>query len=58
MKDYDVVILTDSRYVNPVKSNPYISNVLNEDRLVQDALESQNLKTMNLLKEEVKNTLF
>ena len=46
MKDYDVVILTDSRYVNPVKSNPYISNVLNEDRLVQDALESQNLKTI------------
>ena len=46
MKDYDVVILTDSRYVNPVKSNQYISNVLKEDRLVQDALESQNLKTI------------
>ena len=44
MKDYDVVILTDSRYVNPEKSNPYIANVLKEDRLVQDALESENLK--------------
>ena len=44
MKDYDVVILTDSRYVNPEKSNPYIANVLKEDRLVQDALEGENLK--------------
>ena len=27
MKDYDVVLLTDSRYVNPIKSNDYIENV-------------------------------
>ena len=46
MKDYDVVILTDSRYVNPEKSNPYIANVLKEDALVQEALESENLKTI------------
>jgi len=46
MKDYDVVILTDSRYVNPKISNPYIGNVLMEDGLVQEALESENLKTV------------
>ena len=46
MKDYDVVILTDHRYVNPKKSCPYISNVLKEDKLVQDALESENLRTI------------
>ena len=46
MKDYDVVILTDSRYVNPEKSSPYISNVLKEDKLIQDALESENLRTI------------
>ena len=34
MKDYDVVLLTDSRYVNPIKSNDYIENVLKEDELL------------------------
>jgi hypothetical protein len=45
MKDYDVVILTDSRYVSPNKKNTYIENVLKEDRLVQIALEKLNIKT-------------
>ena len=28
MKEFDVVLLTDSRYVNPKKIDPYIQNVL------------------------------
>ena len=46
MKEYDVVLLTDSRYVNPKKINPYIQNVLKEDGLVMDGLEKLNLKTI------------
>ena len=45
MKDYDVVLLTDSRYVNPIKSNDYIENVLKEDELLLKAFEKQNLKS-------------
>ena len=39
MKKFDVVVLTDSRYVNPLETNAYISNVLREDELVINALE-------------------
>ncbi|USD25147.1 ATP-grasp domain-containing protein [Flagellimonas marinaquae] len=42
--DFDVVILTDHRYVAPKRSNPYNENVLLEDRLVLEALENQGLK--------------
>ncbi|WP_425389832.1 ATP-grasp domain-containing protein [Ekhidna sp.] len=41
---YDVVILTDERYVNPKKTNEYINNVITEDQLVLDALEKLGLK--------------
>jgi glutathione synthase/RimK-type ligase-like ATP-grasp enzyme len=41
---YDITILTDARYVNPVKINQYIANVLLEDQLIIDALESKGLK--------------
>ena len=44
MKEFDVVLLTDSRYVNPKKIDPYIQNVLKEDGLVMDGLEKLNLK--------------
>ena len=44
MKEYDVILLTDSRYVNPKKIDPYIQNVLKEDGLVMDGLEKLNLK--------------
>ncbi len=40
---YDVVILTDARYVNPKKITPYNENVLLEDRLVQEALQRKGL---------------
>ena len=40
---FDVVILTDHRYVNPVKINWYIQQVLLEDELLQTALEEKGL---------------
>ncbi len=46
MKEFDVVLLTDSRYVNPSKIDPYIENVLKEDRLVMEGLEKLNLRTI------------
>lgn len=41
---YDVIILTDERYVNPTERGEYIDNVMREDRLVIEALENLNLK--------------
>tara|TARA_B100001142_G_scaffold142308_1_gene143497 strand:+ start:3834 stop:4763 length:930 start_codon:yes stop_codon:yes gene_type:complete len=41
---YDVVILTDNRYVNPIKKDWYINQVLLEDQLLQTELENNNLK--------------
>lgn len=46
MKEFDVVLLTDSRYVNPKKIDSYIQNVLKEDGLLMDGLEKLNLKTI------------
>ena len=46
MKEFDVVLLTDSRYVNPSKIDPYIENVLKEDGLVIEGLEKLNLRTI------------
>ncbi|MFV1884530.1 MAG: ATP-grasp domain-containing protein [Balneola sp.] len=44
MKKFDVVILTESRYLNPTKVNDYIQNVLTEDGLLQASLEELGLK--------------
>ena len=41
MKKFDVVVLTDSRYVNPIEKNAYINNVLQEDELVINALKEK-----------------
>jgi hypothetical protein len=35
---YDVVLLTDKRYVNPTEKTPYITNVLLEDELLTNGL--------------------
>lgn len=43
---FDVVVLTDHRYVAPKKRSPYIENVLLEDRLVLEALWEQGLKAV------------
>lgn len=40
---YDVVVLTDPRYINPKKTSDYINNVLLEDRLVLEALQNEGL---------------
>ena len=40
---FDVVILTDNRYVNPEKTDWYIDQVLLEDKLLKNALEKQGL---------------
>ncbi|WP_299336329.1 hypothetical protein [uncultured Psychroserpens sp.] len=45
---YDVVILTDSRYLNDSKTDTYKHNVYYEDRLVYHALEQVGLKTLRL----------
>ncbi len=42
-KTFDVVILTESRYLNPIDKTPYVTNVLLEDELVQKALEELGL---------------
>ena len=43
-KIYDVVLLTDKRYVNPTEKTPYIANVLLEDELLTTELENNGLK--------------
>ena len=40
----DITILTDSRYVTPGKSDPYVANILYEEMLVRKALEERGLK--------------
>lgn len=45
---YDVVVLTDERYVNPKERNAYIENVLREDQLVLDALQKQGLESVKV----------
>ena len=43
---YDIVILTDSRYEKPDKTDWYIEQILLEDGLVQKALEEKGLKVI------------
>ena len=45
LKKFDVVLLTDHRYVAPKKENQYIKNVLKEDGIVLKALDKLGLKT-------------
>ncbi len=42
-KTFDVVILTESRYLNPINKTPYVTNLLQEDELVKKALEEVGL---------------
>ncbi|MFP8489972.1 RimK family alpha-L-glutamate ligase [Gracilimonas sp. Q87] len=41
MAKYDVIILTDSRYVDPEDPDQYTQNILTEDSLVRKALEEK-----------------
>ncbi|MAW21796.1 MAG: hypothetical protein CMD16_05330 [Flavobacteriales bacterium] len=42
-KIFDVVILTDNRYIKPEKTDWYINQVLLEDKILQKALENEGL---------------
>lgn len=44
MNTFDVVILTESRYLNPIKIDDYIQNVLTEDHILVTELEKHGLK--------------
>ena len=46
MSEFDVVILTESRYLNPEKVNDYIQNILTEEELLKKALEKHDLKVI------------
>ncbi len=41
----DITLLTDQRYVNPSNPDWYVENILQEDRLLREALEQRGLKT-------------
>jgi hypothetical protein len=44
MPTYDIILLTELRYEDPEKRNPYIENILLEDRILTKALEKRNFK--------------
>jgi len=44
MAKYDVIILTDSRYVAPEDPDQYTQNILTEDGLVKKALEKKGMQ--------------
>jgi glutathione synthase/RimK-type ligase-like ATP-grasp enzyme len=46
MRTFDVVILTESRYLNPEKVNNYIQNILTEEGLLIKALEKHGLSVI------------
>ena len=46
MFDYDITILTDSRFVNPRVNDDIIRNVLLEDGMAMDALKRKGLKVV------------
>ncbi len=40
---YDITILTEACYINPIERDVYIDNVMLEDKLIIDALEAKGL---------------
>ncbi|NER13400.1 hypothetical protein GWK08_08125 [Leptobacterium flavescens] len=48
MKKYDIIILTDRRYLDFSNPAPYVQNVLKEDTYIREALEEEGLKTGRL----------
>jgi glutathione synthase/RimK-type ligase-like ATP-grasp enzyme len=43
MTNYNISLLTDSRYVSPDTINPYVQNILTEDILLTEALEARGV---------------
>ena len=50
----DVVVLTDSRYLEDSKTDPYKHNVFYEDELVVNALKNKGLQVVRLAWDDVK----
>jgi len=48
MKSFDIIILTDSKHVNPLSIDDYTKNVIVEDALIQNALGQQGLRVLRL----------
>lgn len=46
MKLFDIVVLTDNRWINPSKIDAYTRNVLHEDELVVNALKNAGLSVI------------
>src|SRR5665647_1300542 len=44
MKKFDITILTDSRFINPIEIDENIRTVLTEDNFAKEALERKGLK--------------
>ncbi len=44
MKKYDIVLLTESRYVNPSVNTEYVNNILLEDEILRKELEKRGLQ--------------
>ncbi len=44
MLQFDIVLLTEDRYYNPLVVNEYIQNILNEDAILTASLEQYGLK--------------
>lgn len=44
MPIFDITLLTESRYHNPVNPNNYVQNILTEDRLMRNALKKKGLR--------------
>ena len=45
---FDIVVLTEDRYVNPDPNDPYNQDILNEDRLVVEALEAKGFRVARI----------
>ena len=46
MAKYDIVLLTYAQYENPKVINEHIQNVIDDDKLVQEALEYRGYKVI------------
>lgn len=46
MKKYDIVLLTNAQYEHPKNIDEYVQNILDDDQLVQTALENEGYKVI------------
>jgi glutathione synthase/RimK-type ligase-like ATP-grasp enzyme len=46
MKEVDLVLLTEARYINPTEDNSNVRNILYEDKLLKEALKSKGLNVI------------